>query len=158
MATTSVYDLIKKYGLNGKIVAVKATDSKSDKGTKANKAFNSDGAIVSFAGSWGSFKFYVKSSKIIGVKDLNITVSQETETKSTNSKENYVSIKNKNPAEITLTAIFSRLLGVKDVRSTSWKLMNIIRKGRKGYFYCGNDKLIPPMLVGTNAKTRCKSR
>lgn len=107
--------------------------------------------IIKFAGSWGSFEFNVDQSSIIGVKDLNISVSVETENK-TAGKENYAKRKNYNPAEITMTGIFSTILGVQDVKASSWALMDIIRQGRKGYFYSGSSKVIAPMLMGTSAK------
>ena len=69
-------------------------------------------SIITLIGSWGSFKFYIKKKSMIGVKDFSVTVSNETETKSTNSKENYTSIKNSNPFEVTLTGIFARVLGI----------------------------------------------
>ena len=108
--------------------------------------------IVMFSGDWGSYKFLMKRSQIIGVKDIGITVSVETETKNAGN-ENYVALKNLNTAEITITGIFSAALGVKDVRKEVFKLMNICRQGRKGHLYCGTDKLYAPMMMATNAKT-----
>lgn len=109
--------------------------------------------IVKFEGEWGDFSFHVESGSIISVKDISLSVSIETEDKTAKkTKEKYVSKKNRNPAEITMTGIFSKLLGVDDVRAKSWELMNTIRLGRKGYLYMGDSKLIAPMVMGTNAK------
>lgn len=110
--------------------------------------------IVKFEGEWGDFSFHVESGSIISVKDIGLSVSIETkEETAKKTKEKYVSKKNRNPAEITMTGIFNKLLGVDDVRAKSWELMNIIRLGRKGYLYMGDSKLIAPMVMGTNAKT-----
>jgi len=108
--------------------------------------------FVEFSGEWGKYQFYMKRSQIIGVKDIGITVSVETETKNAGN-ENYVAVKNLNTAEITMTGIFSAALGVKDVRKEVFKLMNICRQGRKGHLYCGTEKLYAPMMMATNAKT-----
>lgn len=129
------------------------TGDKSGDG-KQKKDYKVDSnSIITLIGSWGSFKFYIKKKSMIGVKDFSVTVSNETETKSTNSKENYTSIKNSNPFEVTLTGIFARVLGIKDVRATAWKLMDIIRTGKKFYVYLGADKVAAPLMIGTNAKT-----
>lgn len=129
------------------------TGDKSGDG-KQKKDYKVDSnSIITLIGSWGSFKFYIKKKSMIGVKDFSVTVSNETETKSTNSKENYTSIKNSNPFEVTLTGIFARVLGIKDVRATAWKLMDIVRTGKKFYVYLGADKVAAPLMIGTNAKT-----
>lgn len=125
-----------------------------DSGGSQKKDYKVDSnSIMTLIGSWGSFKFYIKKKSMIGVKDFGVTVSNETETKSTNSKENYTSIKNSNPFEVTVTGIFSRILGLKDVRATAWKLMDIVRTGKKFYVYLGAEKVAAPLMVGTNAKT-----
>ena len=107
--------------------------------------------IISFGGSWGMFDFYVETTSIIGVKDLNISVSVETENKKSGD-ENYATKKNNNPVEITMTGIFCQILGIDDVKAKSWELMDIIRRGEKGYLYTSTDKLLPPMFMGTSAK------
>ena len=126
-------------------------DTSGDTGKKDYKVEST--SLITLIGSWGSFKFYIKKKSIIGIKDFSITVSNETETNSTNSKENYISIKNSNPIEISMTGIFSTILGLKDVRASSWKLMDIVRTGKKFYVYLGADKVAAPLMVGTNAKT-----
>jgi len=136
-------ELMKRLGLPGG----------DDDGKSKKKDYKIDSAsVITLIGSWGSFKFYIKKKSIIGVKDITITYSNETETNSTNSKENYTSIKNVNPAEISMTGIFSRALGITDVRASCWKLMEIIRKGQKFYVYTGADKILAPLFVATNAK------
>lgn len=125
-----------------------------DSGGSQKKDYKVDSnSIITLIGSWGSFKFYIKKKSMIGVKDFGVTVSNETETKSTNSKENYTSIKNANPFEISMTGIFSRILGIKDVRATAWELMDIVRTGKKFYVYLGAEKVAAPLMIGTNAKT-----
>lgn len=108
-------------------------------------------AIIKFAGEWGSFEFAIKSSSIVGVKDLSMSVSIETETKVAGN-ENYITRKYYNPTEIKMTGIFSATMGVKDVRAASWELMNLMRLGRTGYVYCGSDKLLAPMVIGVSAQ------
>lgn len=143
-----------KYNFAGLIVAPGFGDRDGSGDGKQKKDYKVDSnSIITLIGSWGSFKFYIKKKSMIGVKDFSVTVSNETETKSTNSKENYISIKNSNPFEVTLTGIFASVLGIKDVRATAWKLMDIIRTGKKFYCYLGAEKVAAPLLVGTNAKT-----
>ena len=123
-------------------------------GTKkrSTSASNNGRTIIQIIGEWGKFQFYINPSSIIGVKDLNISVSIETEDKKADN-EHYVSRKGYQPAEISMTGIFSAALGISDVKAKSWELMNIIRLGQKGYVYIGNDKLIAPMMMGVSAKT-----
>ena len=119
---------------------------------RSTSASNNGRTIIQIIGEWGKFQFYIKPSSIIGVKDLNISVSIETEDKKADN-EHYVSRKGYQPAEVSMTGIFSATLGISDVKAKSWELMNIIRLGQKGYVYIGNDKLIAPMMMGVSAKT-----
>ena len=68
-----------------------------DSGGSQKKDYKVDSnSIITLIGSWGSFKFYIKKKSMIGVKDFGVTVSNETETKSTNSKEEHNSYSRRN--------------------------------------------------------------
>lgn len=108
--------------------------------------------VIRFCGSWGYYSFYIKPKAMLPVKDINISVTLETETKSTNSKENYTALKNTNPAEVSFTAIFNKQLGINNVRKEALKLIDYFRQGKKGYLYIGSTKLYAPMFIGTSAK------
>lgn len=100
---------------------------------------------------WRRFSFSIKKHEIRAAKDISISMSVETENK-TASSENYVKKKNLNPAEISMTGIFSAALGVSDVKKTAFKLANLCRKGKTGYVYFGSSKIMPPKFMGVSAK------
>lgn len=100
---------------------------------------------------WCKFTFHVKKDSIIAAKDIQITMSVETETKHT-SEENYTHKKLLNPSEVSLTGVFNAALGIKDVKKSAFKLANLCRMGKKGYVYFGSTKLMPPKFMGVSAK------
>lgn len=100
---------------------------------------------------WCGFSFYIEKHRIIAVKDINITMSVETENKAA-SGENYVRKKNLNPTEVTMTGIFSAALGVKDVQTAAMNLAGLCRSAESDYVYIGNSKLMPPKFMGVSAK------
>ena len=100
---------------------------------------------------WNGFSFAITKSKIVGLKDFDVSVSVETDKKTAGS-ENYQKKKNLDPTKITMVGVFSMALGVKDVRATAYKLVDMCRKAESGYIYVGSAKLMPPKFMGTSAK------
>lgn len=101
---------------------------------------------------WGSERFYVKSSRIRGVKDLKITGSSETEKKSS-GKNAVTKRKNAAPFSITMTAVFDARLNV-DVKSAATKLLKKAQDGKTGYFYTGGKKLFKCAFMLTKAEAQ----
>lgn len=90
--------------------------------------------------SWNGHSFTVSPKLIRGFTGLTIKGSSETEDK-TSGGQKYVSCKNSNPSEITLTAELNALTGC-DVKNEALKFVDEARSGAKNYFYMGGKKLI----------------
>ena len=90
--------------------------------------------------SWNGHSFTVSPKLIRGFTGLTIKGSSETEDK-TSDGQKYVSRKNSNPSEITLTAELNALTGC-DVKNEALKFVDEARSGAKNYFYMGGKKLI----------------
>ncbi len=99
--------------------------------------------------SWNGHSFTVSPKLIRGFTGLTIKGSSETEDK-TSDGQKYVSRKNSNPSEITLTAELNALTGC-DVKNEALKFVNEARSGAKNYFYMGGKKLITCQLMLTEA-------
>ena len=99
--------------------------------------------------SWNGHSFTVSPKLIRGFTGLTIKGSSETEDK-TSDGQKYVSRKNSNPSEITLTAELNALTGC-DVKNEALKFVNEARSGAKNYFYMGGKKLITCKLMLTEA-------
>lgn len=99
--------------------------------------------------SWNGHSFTVSPKLIRGFTGLTIKGSSETEDK-TSDGQKYVSRKNSNPSEITLTADLNALTGC-DVKNEALKFVDEARSGAKNYFYMGGKKLITCQLMLTEA-------
>lgn len=99
--------------------------------------------------SWNGHSFTVSPKLIRGFTGLTIKGSSETEDK-TSDGQKYVSRKNSNPSEITLTAELNALTGC-DVKNEALKFVEEARAGAKNYFYMGGKKLITCQLMLTEA-------
>lgn len=99
--------------------------------------------------SWNRHSFTVSPKLIRGFTGLTIKGSSETEDK-TSDGQKYVSRKNSNPSEITLTAELNALTGC-DVKNEALKFVDEARSGAKNYFYMGGKKLITCQLMLTEA-------
>ena len=99
--------------------------------------------------SWNGHSFTVSPKLIRGFTGLTIKGSSETEDK-TSDGQKYVSRKNSNPSEITLTAELNALTGC-DVKNEALKVVDEARSGAKNYFYMGGKKLITCQLMLTEA-------
>lgn len=99
--------------------------------------------------SWNGHSFTVSPKLIRGFTGLTIKGSSETEDK-TSDGQKYVSRKNSNPSEITLTAELNALTGC-DVKNEAMKFVDEARSGAKNYFYMGGKKLITCQLMLTEA-------
>ena len=99
--------------------------------------------------SWNGHSFTVSPKLIRGFTGLTIKGSSETEEKSSDGQK-YVSRKNSNPSEITLTAELNALTGC-DVKNEALKFVDEARSGAKNYFYMGGKKLITCQLMLTEA-------
>lgn len=99
--------------------------------------------------SWNGHSFTVSPKLIRGFTGLTIKGSSETEDK-TSDGQKYVSRKNSNPSEITLTAELNAMTGC-DVKNEALKFVDEARSGAKNYFYMGGKKLITCQLMLTEA-------
>lgn len=99
--------------------------------------------------SWNGHSFTVSPKLIRGFTGLTIKGSSETEDK-TSDGQKYVSRKNSNPSEITLTAELNALTGC-DVKNEALKFVDEARSGAKNYFYMGGKKLITCQIMLTEA-------
>lgn len=99
---------------------------------------------------WYTHKFEVASDSIRVFNDLSVSGTCETEEKES-SKEKYVSLKNRKPAEITLTAILNAYLGC-DVQNEVMTFVNEAQKGTSDFLYANGGKLMGCKLMLTSAK------
>lgn len=96
-------------------------------------------------GSWKGHTFTVSPTLIRSFSGLTIKGSSETEDK-TGSGQKYVSRKNGNPSEISLTVELNALTGC-NVKDEALKFVNQAHNGAKDYFYLGGKKLVACQLM-----------
>lgn len=99
--------------------------------------------------SWNGHSFTVSPNLIRSFTGLTIKGSSETEDK-TGDGQKYISRKNSNPSEISLTAELNAFTGC-DVKNEALKFVEEAREGAKNYFYMGGKKLIACQLMLTEA-------
>jgi len=99
---------------------------------------------------WYTHKFEVASDSIRVFDDLSVSGTCETEDKES-SKEKYVSLKNRKPAEITLTAILNAYLGC-DVQNEVMAFVDEAQKGTSSFIYANGGKLMGCKMMLTSAK------
>lgn len=107
--------------------------------------------IVKWSGG-GGINFFVKPKKVMGVKDINIKASVDTEDKE-NGGEKYTVKKNKGGLEITMTAVLNAMLGV-NVEGSAKAILQAARKGDTGYFYIAGKKLFTAKFMMTDANAK----
>lgn len=88
--------------------------------------------------SWNGHSFTVSPKLIRGFTGLTIKGSSETEDK-TSGGQKYVSRKNSNPSEITLTAELNALTGC-DVKNEALKFVDECAVGREELLLHGRQK------------------
>lgn len=96
-------------------------------------------------GSWKGHTFTVSPTLIRSFSGLTIKGSSETEDK-TGSGQKYVSRKNGNPSEISLTVELNALTGC-NVKDEALQFVNQAHNGAKDYFYLGGKKLVACQLM-----------
>lgn len=99
---------------------------------------------------WAGFIFCVRHDRVLGLKDLTINATCETEDKDSGG-EKFVAKKSGKPAEVTLTAILNARLGI-NVQQEALAMQDAARNGTKDYMYTATAKLLPCLLMLTGAK------
>lgn len=102
---------------------------------------------------WNNVKFFANANKVVGLRDLAISATCETEDKE-DSGNKYVKLKNKKGFEVTMTAYLDKRLGIKDVRGDAVALAGYAAAGTTGYIYCKGDKLVSTNMMATSAKIK----
>lgn len=98
---------------------------------------------------WGEFAFKLGGTSMMGIEDIEIAASCETEDKETDD-EKYAEKKNAKPYEVELKAILDAKLGI-DVKKTAMKMTEAARKGQGGYLYTAGAKLMPCKFMAVGA-------
>ena len=163
--STKVTTAAKIGGLAGAIAAaVKKNNSGSSTGSKKTTS-TSTSTTTTEGGSaessvdksvllqWKDVKFFANASKVVGMRDLAINATCETEDKEDNGNK-YVKLKNKKGFEISFTAYFDKRLGIADVRGDALALAGYAAAGESGYIYCRGDKLVPTNMMATSGKIK----
>ena len=96
--------------------------------------------------NWNGHTFEVSSKLIRSFQDLALKGSCETEDK-TSGGQKYVSRKNGNPAELTLTVSLNAFFGVTDVRYEAMAYVKEANEGATEYFYLGTQKLVSSKMM-----------
>ena len=99
---------------------------------------------------WGDIAFFCRADAIRGVRDISLSAQCETED-STVDGQKFVKKKNSGGYAIQMTAVLNAFLG-EDVQQTALALAEAARTGGTGYFYCGDNKLVPAQFMMTSAK------
>jgi len=105
--------------------------------------------LVKWSGR-GGIAFFIRSNSVRGVRDLNISVSAETDS-STGDGETYTTRKNSGGYQIGMTAILNEMLD-DGIQSTALNITEAARCADTGYFYTGGAKLFPAKFMMTDAK------
>lgn len=101
---------------------------------------------------WNELEFYVKPTDIIGVGDISIAGSCETEDKE-GGGEKYASHKAAKPIEFTMKVTLNTYL-TNNVQQKALEMVRISTLGRKDYIYMGKDKLFPCRFMLASAKAQ----
>ena len=105
--------------------------------------------LIRWTGGEG-ISFFVSGDEIRGYDQFGLNASAETEDKTT-SGEKYVAAKNAGFYEIQMDVTLVAALGV-DVKGVAMAMSEAARKGEKGYFYTGGEKLFPGMFMAVTCK------
>lgn len=98
---------------------------------------------------WNNHSFVVSPSLIRGFSDLTIKAGSSTNDK-TSSSQTYVTRKNGNAYELSMTVGLSELTGC-DVRNEAMTLLEEARTGKSDYFYIEGVKIVTCKLMLTSA-------
>lgn len=98
---------------------------------------------------WNKHSFVVSPSVIRGISDLTIKAGSATNDK-TSSSQVYVTRKNGNAYELSMTVRLSELTGC-DVRNEAMTLLEEARTGKSDYFYIAGVKIVTCKLMLTSA-------
>lgn len=101
--------------------------------------------------SWNSCTFQISESDAAMINNIKLRGECEIEEKTENG-QTIVEMKNRKPAQITMTAVLHASFGV-DVREWATRLVEEAQKGGSDYFYMGGKKVFPFKLMLTNAET-----
>lgn len=99
---------------------------------------------------WGDFKFSVTPNDIVGVKDISLSGSCDTEEKES-GKEKYAKYKSAKPMEFSVKVILNAYL-TSDVKGRTLELVKASMNGKSKYLYMGNEKLFTSRFMLTAAK------
>ena len=116
---------------------------------QGSKTSSSSGGITKEIGRWHRHKFIVSPKTIYSFNNLQVKASCELLGKE-DSTQGYVSRKGGNPTEVTLTVKMSAFTGV-NVRQEMAELGYDAYYGKRDYFYVGNSKITPELLMLTEA-------
>lgn len=119
-------------------------------------------------GRWNKYIFEVTPGSVSGFSDLTIKGAGETEDKTGTPKSKkkdkkakknkkkvkpikYVKFKNSKPLEITMSVKLYASMGI-DVHAWALSLVADANNGENGFLYLGEEKLVPFLLMLTEAK------
>ena len=100
-------------------------------------------------GQWNGHVFEVSPELIRSWTGLTIKASCETKEKEY-SKKKYAAFKNGKPTTVSLTVGLSAFTGC-DVRKEVTEFLDDAQQGKQGYFYIGEEKLVPYELLLADA-------
>lgn len=98
---------------------------------------------------FNGIRFYVDGSVARSFVDLTIKGSAETEEK-TSGNSKYVSKKNNNPVEVSMTAVLDARTGCEPYSETM-AMINAAKNGETGYLYIAGEKAVSEMMMLTDA-------
>lgn len=101
---------------------------------------------------WCNLDFCVTPKDIVGVGDISITGSCDTEDKE-GQGERYVSRKAAKPIEFTMKVTLNAYL-TNDVKQKALDIVRMATLGHKDYIYMGKGKLLPCRFMLASAKTQ----
>lgn len=100
---------------------------------------------------FGNMKFEITSNTARLFEKMKLSAECETEDSNSDAQK-YVSIKNGNPAQLTVNIILNASLGL-NVRDEVIEILNSAQRGRQDYFYIGGKKLFPFQMMMVSAQT-----
>lgn len=99
---------------------------------------------------WSGVTFCVRHDRVLGMKDITINATCETEDKDSGG-EKFSKRKGGKPTEIALTALLNAKMGV-NVQQEALAMQDAARNGTTDYMYTATAKLFPCLLMLTGAK------
>lgn len=105
-------------------------------------------------GRWHGQTFSVGAGRIYSFQDLTVKGTSELDTSAKEKPSGYVKRKGANPLEVTFKICLNAFGGYPDVRGTALSWVMWAGWGDKDYFYVGGKKLLPCMLMLTEASIK----